>query len=80
MYKQDKIVQEHFLIDSAEVKYQYLLPGNYVLKLIIDQNNDQEWNTGNYIEGIQPEKVLFYEKDITIKSNWDNDITWTIKK
>lgn len=80
LFKQDKIVQEHFLIDSAEVKYQYLLPGNYGLKLIIDQNNDQEWSTGNYIEGVQPEKVIFYEKDITIKANWDNDITWTIKE
>jgi len=80
LYKKDKLIKKSFLQDSADIKYNYLLPGEYKMKLIIDGNNDQQWNTGNYIKGLQPEKVIFYEKEIKIRANWDNDISWIIKE
>ena len=80
LFRKDKIVKERFLKDSSNTQYKYLAPGNYELKLIIDNNNNQKWNTGNYIEGLQPEKVIFYEKEIKIRANWDNDISWTVNE
>ena len=80
LFQKDKLIQQSFLKDSSEVKYKYLLPGDYSLKLTIDNNNNQKWNTGNYIEGLQPEKVIYYEKEIKIRANWDNDISWTINE
>ncbi len=80
LFQKEKLIQETYLKDSAEVQYKYLLPGDYGLKLIIDKNNNQKWNTGNYIEGLQPEKVIYYEKDIKIRANWDNDISWIVNE
>ena len=34
----------------------------------------------NYLENLQPEKVIIYNKEIKIRANWDNDINWTIKE
>jgi hypothetical protein len=80
LFQKEKLIQETYLKDSTEVQYKYLIPGDYELKLIIDNNNNQKWNTGNYIEGLQPEKVIYYEKEIKIRANWDNDISWTVNE
>ena len=77
--KKDKVIREHFFKGENKIDYDFLAPGNYGLKLIIDKNNDQNWTTGKYIENIQPEKVIYYEKDIVLKANWDNEIKWIIK-
>lgn len=80
LVKNKNVIQQNFMAGSSLINYKYLLPGNYQLKLIIDTNNDKEWTTGNYINKQQPEKIIFYEKEITIRANWDNDINWIIKE
>ncbi|PJA06254.1 MAG: hypothetical protein COX70_09825 [Flavobacteriales bacterium CG_4_10_14_0_2_um_filter_32_8] len=80
LYKNKTLIKESTFKGASKIDYQYLLPGAYQLKLIIDNNEDTKWNTGNYLNHLQPEKVIFYEKDILIKANWDNDINWIIKE
>lgn len=80
LYKNKTLIKESTFKGESKIAYQYLLPGAYQLKLIIDNNEDTKWNTGNYLNHLQPEKVIFYEKDIVIKANWDNDINWIIKE
>lgn len=80
LYKKDKLVNESYLSNEQKKQYKYLLPGSYSLKLIVDRNEDKKWTTGNYLEGLQPEKVIFYEKEISIKANWDNDINWIVNE
>ncbi|PCJ28553.1 MAG: hypothetical protein COA97_01005 [Flavobacteriales bacterium] len=80
LFKNDKLIRESHLKEAVKTQYKYLLPGNYELKLIIDSNNDKKWNTGNYLENLQPEKVIYYEKEIKIRANWDNDISWTVNE
>ena len=80
LFKKNQLIKETFFNGNANVQYNYLLPGAYELKLIIDTDNNQKWSTGNYLKGLQPEKVIFYEKKIQLKANWDNDISWTLKK
>ena len=80
LFKSKTLIQENQLTNESKIAYNYLLPGTYQLKLIIDNNKDSLWNTGNYLNHLQPEKVILYEKDIVIKANWDNDINWIIKE
>jgi uncharacterized protein (DUF2141 family) len=61
------------------VAFNYLLPGNYRLKVIFDRNNNKNWDTGHYILGIQPEPVYFFPKEITIRANWDIMEEWNLK-
>jgi len=78
--KNKKIITESYFTGEQTKQYKYLPAGVYSLKLIIDSNGDKKWNTGNYLEGLQPEKVIIYNKEIKIRANWDNDIKWTIKE
>jgi hypothetical protein len=80
LFKNNKLIKETTLKDQGTINFSYLQPGAYELKLIIDTDNNKKWSTGNYLKGLQPEKVMFYEKPIEIKANWDNDISWTINE
>lgn len=76
--KNNKLKKEHIENDK-EVKFAYLYPKKYKLKVIFDKNKNGIWDTGNYFEKIQPEKVLFYSKEINIRANWDLEIDWDIE-
>jgi hypothetical protein len=80
LFRGEKLIKQTEYSGTQKIKYEYLNPGDYKLKLIVDNNNNKKWDTGNYLEHLQPEKVIYYEKEIKIRANWDNDIIWTIIK
>ena len=57
-----------------------ITPGKYQLKYIADSNTDSEWTTGNWKAKIQPEKVINYSSEITIRANWDLELEWFIEE
>lgn len=56
-----------------------LKPGNYELKIIIDENGDKEWSPGSYVNHKQSEEVALYPQPITIRPNWDVEVVWNAK-
>jgi hypothetical protein len=56
--------------------FEFLEPKTYRIKLIEDRNNNGVWDTGNYLQHIQPEQVYYYAEDITVRANWDVDVRW----
>lgn len=48
----------------------YLKPGQYLLQIAIDLNQNNRWDTGNYFKGMQPEPLLVREIP-PIKANWE---------
>ena len=78
MDNKNNIVAMRSVSDGAEIVFDYLYPGNYRLKAIRDSNRNGQWDTGKYLENIQPEKVFFYPEKIELRSNWDIDLTWEI--
>ena len=56
-----------------------LIPGDYSLVLIIDENNDGEWTTGSISEKREPEQQIYSVKPMTVKSKWDKEIDWYLK-
>jgi uncharacterized protein (DUF2141 family) len=78
--EKDKIVAIRSVIDGAKIVFDYLYPGNYRIKAVRDMNRNGQWDTGNYLKKIQPEKVWFYPGKIELRSNWDLDLTWELEK
>lgn len=60
------------------IKIDKLLPQAYFLKVVYDQNSDNTWNTGNYYDNRQAERVIFLPKQINIKSGWSFKYDWYI--
>ncbi len=78
MDSKEKIIREVTVKKDRKVTFDYLQPAEYRVKFIHDCNDNGKWDTGNYIRGIQPEKVEFYNGEINIRSNWELEINQTL--
>ncbi len=74
----ENIVRENIISAGQIINYSYLHPQQYKLKLIYDDNANGKWDTGNYMMKKQPEKVIYYDGAINIRSNWDLDLEWKV--
>lgn len=62
------------------VNYERLLPGDYQLRLIFDENEDGEWTTGELHSLRSPENMIYFEGSVQVKSKWDKEIDWRFKE
>ncbi|MBP7497119.1 MAG: Ig-like domain-containing protein [Bacteroidales bacterium] len=76
--EKDKIIKEKIIHSSGIVKFNNLIPQNYKLKVIIDKNQNNRWDTGNYLRKQQPEKVYIYSKSLIVRPDWLTEIDWKI--
>lgn len=57
-----------------------LEPGNYTLRIIFDLDRNNEWTNGDFENKKLPEKIIYYDSQLNIRSNWDLDIIWNLKE
>ncbi len=67
------IYKELFITKNDENLFEYLLPGNYKIKIIRDSNKNRKWDNGDYFQKQNPEDVYYYPEVITLKAYWDLD-------
>ncbi len=60
------------------IRFDYLDPGDYRLKLIYDRNGNKKWDTGNYLQHRQPERVIYHPETFNVRSNWEYEIDWNV--
>lgn len=77
---QDKKVKREQYVQDSIVQFHYVKPGTYTLQMIIDENNNGSWDTGNFFKKIQPEPYLFNQEEILLNAYWDVKKTWDITK
>ncbi len=76
--ERENLLREYFFEQDDELIIDYLQPDKYRLKVIFDTNKNRRWDTGNYLQGIQPERVMFYREVIATRPNWDIEIKWDL--
>lgn len=75
----DQIVRELQATEEG-VKFENVKPGDYYLRMFYDSNHDGKWTTGNQQKRIQPEKVVYSAKKLTLRANWDFEELWNLKE
>ncbi|HOU82532.1 MAG TPA: Ig-like domain-containing protein [Bacteroidales bacterium] len=55
-----------------------LLSGKYELLLVKDKNENDKYDTGNFIQRQLPERVYRYPQQIEIIKKWDQSINWDV--
>ena len=78
--KDDKIVRVSRVIENGLIEIPFLGPAGFTLKVVHDDNGNGKWDTGSYLEGIQPESVSYHPGTITVRSNFDMEINWNLKE
>lgn len=76
MDEANKVKEQVYLKSSNTHYFQYMEPGKYKLKYIVDGNSNRKWDSGNYLKAVHAERVHIYQGTITVRSNWDQAIEW----
>ena len=73
LYSNNQIVKSKKITNNI-IRFNYLMPGIYTLKLIEDSDNNGKWTTGLLEKRVQPELIIHYNNPIDIKANWDLEV------
>lgn len=76
--EKESIVKESNINKSETLFYEYLYPKKYKLKIIYDNNANYKWDTGNLLQKLQPEKVIYNAEPVNTRPNWDLELEWKI--
>ena len=60
--------------------FDYVRPGKYIFRLIEDANNNDKWDTGNYLKKIKPERVYYFSNELEVRANWDLNETFNLNQ
>ncbi len=74
--EKENVYRTSIVQSDTTLNYEFLDPMVYRLKIIEDTNRNGEWDTGNYLQNIQPEKAAYYPEIITVRANWDVEVAW----
>ncbi len=77
--KENNKLYQAYADNKGIITFNYLKPQEYLIKIILDRNNNQQWDTGELKEKKQPEEVKYYPEVIDVKSNWEKQLPWKIK-
>lgn len=73
----ETVLNEQYFTGDTTLIYDYLQPMPLKFKLIYDDNNNKVWDTGDLGKRIQPEKVIYFPKEIATRANWEVEEEWS---
>lgn len=59
---------------TGKLSVPLLSPGDYTLRLVVDGNENGQWDTGDLLKRRHAEKVIPYKGKILLKEGWINDV------
>jgi len=60
-------------LTSTEWFNKMMLPGEFEVRILYDENNNGKWDAGDYAKKLQPEITLALPQKISIKADWENE-------
>ena len=73
-----EIVAEKIITENRIYNFEHLRASTFRLRLIHDRNRNGKWDTGNYLDGVQPERVSVYPDKVQSRLNWDVEVLWDL--
>ena len=71
-------LQKAVLEKDGEVEFPFIKPEKYKIRLIVDRNQNGQWDTGDLDQWKQPERVIYYPKILKIRSNFEIQESWVL--
>lgn len=76
----NKVLAEAEVDSDGQYIFPNLAPREYTIKFIHDINENGKWDTGKYLKKLQPEAVEFLPGSIEVRSNWDHDVSMSLRE
>ncbi len=72
-YEDGSLVYRKLTNSSTILQFPLLIPKNHLIRVIIDENNNGKWDTGDFLKRIQPERIIYYQEVLKVRSNFTYD-------
>lgn len=66
-----EVKREIYATEGTRFKFENIIPGEYLVRFLYDENKNGKWDTGNYLQNRQAERVVYYSDTLNIRANWD---------
>ena len=76
--EQKLVVKEDVITQASNLTYKTYPVGKYSIRVVLDENKNGRWDSGDLKTNTQPEKVWFFERTISLRANWDLEEKITI--
>lgn len=73
------VVDEKLVEGEGDIEFDFLKAGKYGIRAIFDDNRNGKWDTGLYLDGFQPERVVYLPGEINVRQNFDIDQEFNLK-
>ncbi|WP_339623044.1 Ig-like domain-containing protein [uncultured Winogradskyella sp.] len=73
-----RVIYERYAKDSPIVDFTDIVPKQYALRAIFDANGNGKFDTGNYLLGLQPERVSYAKQMDEVRSNFDQIVEFIL--
>jgi len=73
----DNKVAEKFLstgVTERKITFKNVKAGQYHLQAIEDNNNNGDWDSGDFSKKLQPEKIINFRETYDLKGSWDLEV------
>lgn len=74
MLFKNTVVNKELLTEAKTLRFEKLEPGEYTFRIIVDNNGNGQWDTGNFWEKIQPEEIHLFSTPTKVRANWEIDM------
>ena len=78
--EKENIFRQDVVTKDTVLNYTTYPTAKYHIRVIYDENSNGQWDTGNILTKQQPEKTWTFEKEISLRPNWDLEETLIIPK
>ncbi|GAA4273569.1 Ig-like domain-containing protein [Aquimarina gracilis] len=77
--EKDEVISEKNVSKEELITFDYLNPGKYYIRVILDTNKNGKWDTGNFLKGIQPEAIKYFPDVVEVRANWELKQTFILE-
>ncbi len=69
---QDQLVERRLISESSQLVFDLLEPKKYTVRAIIDDNQNNKWDTGNLLQKKQPERIIYHPelREFELRANY----------
>ncbi|WP_143102396.1 Ig-like domain-containing protein [Lutibacter maritimus] len=76
--EKEQVIRKAKTNNQQTISFELLLPGKYLVRVTLDENNNGIWDTGNFLTRKQPETVKFFDQIIELRANYELNETFNI--
>ena len=75
----DKVYYERYVTENKPIDFEHITPKDYYVRVIFDTNKNGKWDPGNFLKGVQPERISYFPDIVEARASWSPQPTFIFK-